>query len=102
MKLTTCIRTLFLTLVFGLFLFLPSTAQTVVKDYEPGVSKDGIVYYLPKTAVDVTLSVVKVSYIPGELCSYADRYMRLADVSDVEDTHYELLSANVAYRALAD
>ena len=69
MKHTTLIRTLFLTLVFGLSLFLPSVAQTIVKDYEPGVSKDGIVYFLPKTAVDITLTTAKVSYIPGELCS---------------------------------
>ena len=102
MKHTTLIRTLFLTLVFGLSLFLPSVAQTIVKDYEPGVSKDGIVYFLPKTAVDITLTTAKVSYIPGELCSYADRYMRLADVSYAENVHYELLSASVVYRALAD
>ncbi len=102
MKHTTSIRTLFLTLVFGLLLFLPSVAQTIVKNYEPGVSKDGIVYFLPKTAIDVTLTAAKISYMPGELCSYADRYMRLTDVSDKEDVHYELLSASVTYRALAD
>ena len=102
MKHTTSIRALFLSLVFGLYLFLPSVAQTIVKNYEPGVSKDGIVYFLPKTAVDITLTASKISYMPGELCSYADRYMRLTDVSDKEDVHYELLSANVAYHAVAD
>ena len=98
----TTLRSLFLTLTVGLTMFLPSGAQTVVKDYEPGVSKEGIVYYLPKTAVEITLTAAKVTYIPGELCPYADRYMRLTDVSDKEDIHYELLSASVAYRALAD
>ncbi|MBR4338629.1 MAG: DUF4831 family protein [Bacteroidaceae bacterium] len=102
MKHTTSIRALFLSLVFGLYLFLPSVAQTIVKNYEPGVSRDGIVYFLPKTAVDITLTAAKISYMPGELCSYADRYMRLTDVSDKEDVHYELLSANVAYHAVAD
>lgn len=102
MKHTTSIRALFLSLVFGLYLFLPSVAQTIVKNYEPGVSKDGIVYFLPKTAVDITLTAAKISYMPGELCSYADRYMRLTDVSDKEDVHYELLSANIAYHAVAD
>ena len=102
MKHTTSIRALFLSLVFGLYLFLPSVAQTIVKNYEPGVSKDGIVYFLPKTAVDITLTASKISYMPGELCSYADRYMRLTDVSDKEDVHYELLSANIAYHAVAD
>ena len=102
MKHIISIQSLLLTLTFGLLTFFPSAAQTIVKDYEPGVSKDGIVYYLPKTAVEITLTAEKVSYIPGELCPYADRYMRITDVSDKEDVHYELLSASVAYRALAD
>jgi len=80
----------------------PSVGQTVVKDFEPGVSKDGIVYFLPKTAIVITLTTEKVTYTPGELCQYADRYMRLTDISNKEDMHYELLSASVAYRALAD
>ena len=89
-------------LAFFLSLFLPSVAQTVVTDYEAGVSKEGVVYFLPKTAVVITLTTEKVSYIPGELCQYANRYLRLSDISDKEDMHYELVSASVSYKALAD
>lgn len=89
-----------------LFLFLSFStvvlSQTVVKEFEAGVSHDGIVYYLPKTAVDVTLTAAKVTYTPGELCQYADRYMRLTGISDKEESHHELLSATVAYHAEAD
>ena len=102
MKKSICIHAFILPLALCLMAVLPSRSQTIVKDYEPGVSKDGIVYFLPKTAIDITLTTEKVTYTPGELCQYADRYMRLTDISNREETHYELLSASVAYRALAD
>jgi len=96
------IRTSLFLFTIGSMLMLPSLAQTVVKDYEPGVSKDGVVYFLPKTALNITLTSVKETYTPGELCQYADRYMRLTDISDKEETHFELLSAHVDYKAMAD
>lgn len=102
MKKSISIRSFFLSLVLWLTVVFPSVGQTVVKDFEPGVSKDGIVYFLPKTAIIITLTTEKVTYSPGELCQYADRYMRLTDISNKEDTHYELLSASVSYKALAD
>lgn len=77
-------------------------AQTSVRDYEPGVSKDGVVYFMPKTAIDVHMKVVKVTYTPGDLCKYADRFMRLTDVSDKESLHYELQSVGVTYAPVPD
>lgn len=71
-------------------------------DYVPGISSEGAVYFLPKTAVDVTFTINKVTYTPGDLCKYADRYMHLSNISDKEDVHYELTSVTLTYSPLAD
>lgn len=78
------------------------SAQTIVKDYEPGVSKEGITYFLPKTVIKVSVTTVKTTYTPGDLCKYADRYMRLQGISDQAETHHELKAVSVRYGAVAD
>lgn len=81
---------------------LTVAAQTRVSSYEPGVSAEGVVYLLPKTAIDVIVTVEKVTTTPGDLCKYADYYMRLSAVPDVEETHYELHSVSTDYAGVAD
>ena len=38
---------------------------------------EGVVYYLPKTEIELQVIATKVVYTPGEFCQYADRYLRL-------------------------
>lgn len=83
-------------------LSLTATAQTHVTSFEPGVNAEGAVYFLPKTAIDVIITVEKITTTPGDLCKYADRYMRLTNVPDAEETHYELQSITTAYAGIAD
>lgn len=85
-----------------LLLSLAIAAQTHVTTYEAGVSAEGAVYFLPKTAIDVIVTVEKSTTTPGELCKYADRYMRLSHVPETEETHYDLLSVATAYAGIAD
>ena len=87
---------------YAMLLSLAVFSQTTVTSYEPGVSAEGVVYYLPKTAIDVIVNMDKVTVIPGTLCKYADRYMRLSNVADAEKTYYELQSASAAYTGVAD
>ena len=47
------------TIHFSLFTAL---SQTVLSPYQPGVTSEGAVYFLPKTAISVTLLVEKTSY----------------------------------------
>ena len=42
---------------------------------------EGVVYYLPKTLLEVKVKVTQTNYTPGELCQYADRYLRLQNIS---------------------
>ena len=36
---------------------------------------------LPKTEIEIVLQTTKHTYTPGEFCRYADRYLRLNNVS---------------------
>ena len=65
----------------ALFLSITAMAQT---DVTTGVmrGKDyGVTYMLPKTEIEIILQATKHTYTPGEFCRYADRYLRLNNVS---------------------
>ena len=81
---------------------LTSAAQTTITAYTPGVSTDGAVYYLPKTAISVSFTIEKSTYTPGELCQYADRYLRINNISKFEDTHYSIKSVSLDTEGLPD
>ena len=52
-----------------------------VTTYTPGTMEEGVVYYLPKTLLEIKVTASKSKYTPGELCQYANRYLKLQDVS---------------------
>ncbi len=67
--------------LFALMLGLTAaSAQTAVTAYKPGVTAEGVTYYLPRTDLAVVLKVKKKTYIPGEFKQYAGTYLRLNDV----------------------
>lgn len=79
----------------GLLMATSAYAQTEVltgvtrgKDY-------GVVYSLPKTQIELEIKANKVSYTPGEFSKYADRYLRLTDVSADPEVYWELASVKV-------
>ena len=59
---------------------LTLNAQTQTSMYTPGATTDGIVYFLPKTAIRVSLLIEKSTYTPGDFAQYAERFLRLKDV----------------------
>ena len=77
-------------------------AQTQLTEYKPGVTTEGAVYFLPKTAVRFTFLVEKTTYIPGDFAAYAQRYMRLRDVSQEPSTQYRILQIKQTPVAVAD
>lgn len=85
------------TYIFALVLLLSSSlyAQTeVLKGVTRG--KDyGVAYTLPKTEIHVTVKANKVSYTPGEFSRYADRYLRLNNVSGEAEEYWELTDIQV-------
>lgn len=81
---------------------IASYAQTDITTYQPGVSTEGAVYYLPKTVINVNLTIEKTSYNPGELCQYADRYLRISNISDKEDVQYKIAEVTLTTEAMPD
>ena len=79
-----------------------SLAQTVISSYKPGVTSEGAVYYLPKTAIRVTMQVEKSTYTPGEFCKYSEKFLRIKDVPANASTKYRILSVKQEAFAMPD
>lgn len=69
--------------VAGILIATSAYAQTGVstgimrgKDY-------GVTYLLPKTEIEIVVQATKHTYMPGEFCKYADRYLRMNNVSPI-------------------
>lgn len=83
----------------GLLITTSAYAQTEVltgvtrgKDY-------GVVYSLPKTQIELEIKANKVKYTPGEFSKYADRYLRLNNVSTDPEVYWELASVSEIRRS---
>jgi hypothetical protein len=66
-----------------------------VTPYTPGMMPEGVVYYLPKTLLQIKITASQTKYTPGEFCQYADRYLRLKDVSAHPEEHWVIKSLEV-------
>ena len=55
-------------------------AQTTVLPYTPGITQEGVTYYLPQTMLSITVTATCTTATPGDLNAYAGRYLKLNDV----------------------
>ena len=69
-----------------------------VAPYAPGNAREGIVYYLPKTQIQVKVIANKVTYTPGELCQYGERYLKLQGISSQPKEYWEI--QNILVKAI--
>ena len=81
-------------LLIGLLTTWNLQAQDV-NHYTPGIMEEGVVYYLPKTQIEIQVTATKVTYTPGELCQYANRYLRLQGISAQPSEHWEINNIQV-------
>ena len=79
-----------------------SVAQTVSSIYQPGVTAEGAVYFLPMTAVTVTVEIEKTTYTPGDFCQYAERFLRIKDVSATPSVSYRITAIRQGTVAVPD
>ena len=73
----------------GLFIATSTYAQT---DVTTGImrGKDyGVTYLLPRTEIEI-VEATKHTYMPGEFCKYADRYLRMNNVSADPDIYWTI------------
>ena len=79
-----------------------TNAQTQLIEYQPGVTPEGAVYFLPKTAIRINLLVEKTTYKPGDFSAYSQRYMRLNNVSQEPNTQYRIINIKLMPVGVAD
>lgn len=63
---------------------------------------EGVVYFLPKTLVRVTVTATRSTYTPGEFCQYADRYLHAKDVSAQATETWEIGDIDVNVVGIPD
>ena len=88
-------------ILLGLLIATGASAQEVNK-YIPGSMEDGVIYYLPKTEIRVEVIAEKITYTPGELCQYANRYLKLDNISDKPEVHWEIKSVKAISVGIPD
>lgn len=81
-------------IALGLLACSTYIAAQDVNIYTPGTD-EGIVYFLPKTALEVNIIATRISYQPGELCQYANRYLRMNNVNPQPETYWEIKQIDV-------
>ena len=64
------------------FALSAANAQTEVSKYIPGVTTDGVTYFLPKTGLKVRVIARKITHTPGEFVEYAERYIHSKESAD--------------------
>lgn len=62
--------------------------------YKPGEG-EGIAYFLPKTAIEVNVIATKVKYTPGDFCQYANRYLKINNITSEPSTNWEIKKIEV-------
>ena len=77
-------------------------AQTESSTYTPGVTLDGVNYYLPRTALRVVVEAERTNTYPGELHPYAYRYLMLTDVATQASTQWTIKRVSVEPYSVAD
>lgn len=69
--------------------------------YTPG-NDEGIVYFLPKTMLEVNVIATRITYQPGELCQYANQYLRINNVSPEPEIYWEIKQIEVRSAGVPD
>ena len=88
-------------IALGLLACSAHIAAQDINIYTPG-SDEGIVYFLPKTALEVNIIATRITYQPGELCQYANRYLRMNNVNPQPETYWEIKQIDVRSAGVPD
>ena len=90
-------------LTAGLLLsVITASAQGLSSAYQPGVTQDGVSYWLPKTMITVTVTAQKQTFKPGEFSRYAERYLRLSDVKDKAEEVWSIKDVRISTSGVPD
>lgn len=63
-----------------------TAAQTEIRPYQPGITPEGITYFLPQTRLHIVVRAQRQSYTPGEYAAFAQRFL---DAPNVEQQPFD-------------
>ena len=86
----------------ALFTSCYAVAQTQTEQYMPGITSEGAIYSLPKTAVRIAVQVEKTTFTPGDFAPYAERFLRLTGVGMEPSTTYRIVSVKQSAIGVSD
>lgn len=81
------------TLIIATGLLLTTSSIYAQTEVLQGVmqGKDyGVVYSLPKTEIEIEIKANKITYKPGEFSKYAERFLRMPNVSNDAEEYWEI------------
>ena len=88
--------------VFILLQTLLAMAQPTAHPLEAGQTAEGLVYFLPKTVFHFHVRVERMVYQPGEFSKYAEKYLRLADIQQDEETIHNIIGIDITQSGIRD
>lgn len=95
-------RLAFLIFSFSHFLISTAGAQAVSTPMKAGRTAEGVVYFLPKTAIRFNLLVEKKTYTPGEYAKYAEKYLGMTGIEQEQQVTYSVASYNISQIGVRD
>ena len=81
-------------IIIGIFAAVSAFAQTDVKSYKGGET-EGVTYYLPNTALDITIEAVEITRTPGEFAAYAGKYLHINNAITKEEKYWVFSSLKI-------
>lgn len=88
-------RFLFCFSVLVSLFFFTGNSQTRIAPYRPGVTSEGISYFLPITRLHIVVRAQKEHYQPGEYAQWAERFLEVKNVAQEEGDTWTIKSIEV-------
>ncbi len=79
-----------------------AVAQPVSTLMQAGRSAEGVVYFLPKTAIRINLLIEKKTYTPGEYAKYAEKYLGMTGIEQEQQVTYSVANFNICQLGVRD
>lgn len=77
-------------------------AQQQATPMKPGKTDHGVIYYLPKTAIEFHLLIEKKTYTPGIFAKYGEKYLRLRGIKQEEEVTYSIANYGLTQIGVID
>lgn len=91
-----------LTVLFAAGCAISASAQTFVQPYQPGLTADGITYFLPRTCLRFVVTATRTSHTPGAYAQYAERLLDISDAPRQAFDEWELENISVVPYGIPD